>query len=66
MIPTVAGGRSASAKRAIGKRVIHEKFGVGKVEDAEGDGPDMKLTVRFATSIKKVLARFVSGVGDGD
>ncbi len=66
MIPTVGGGRSASAKRAIGKRVMHEKFGVGKVEDAEGDGPDMKLTVRFATSIKKVLARFVTGVGDGD
>ena len=66
MIPTVGGGRSASAKRAVGKRVIHEKFGVGTVLDAEGEGPDMKLSVRFTGAIKKVLARFVTGVGDGD
>ncbi|MFM7231343.1 MAG: ATP-dependent helicase [bacterium] len=65
-IPLVPGGRSANAKRAVGKRVQHDKFGPGTVIDAEGDGPDMKLTVRFTGSIKKVLARFVSGVGDGD
>ncbi|MCE9627494.1 MAG: UvrD-helicase domain-containing protein [Candidatus Eisenbacteria bacterium] len=66
VIPAVAGGRSANAKRAVGKRVMHEKFGTGTVLDAEGDGPDMKLTVRFTGSIKKVLARFVQGVSDGD
>ena len=66
VIPTVGGGRSANAKRAIGKRVVHEKFGAGTVIEAEGDGPDMKLTVRFTGAIKKVLARFVSGAGDAD
>ena len=33
---------------------------------AEGAGPDMKLTVRFAGAVKKVLARFVTGGGDVD
>jgi DNA helicase-2/ATP-dependent DNA helicase PcrA len=66
VIPSVGGGRSANARRAVGKRVMHEKFGAGTVLEAEGDGPDMKLTVRFTGAVKKVLARFVSGVGDGD
>ena len=66
VIPTVASGRSENARRAVGRRVTHEKFGAGTILDAEGDGPDMKLTVRFTGSIKKVLARFVQGVGDGD
>lgn len=60
------GGRSANAKRAVGRRVMHDQFGVGTVLDAEGDGPSMKLTVRFTSSVKKVLARFVQGAGDGD
>ena len=66
VIPSVAGGRSANARRAVGKRVMHEKFGAGTVLEAEGDGPDMKLTVRFTGAIKKVLARFVSGAADAD
>ena len=66
VIPMAEGGRSANAKRAVGQRVVHEKFGPGTVLDADGDGPDMKLTVRFTGVIKKVLARFVSGAGDGD
>ena len=65
-IPLVSSGRSAAAKRAVGRRVMHEKFGAGTVVDAEGDGPDMKLTVRFTGAVKKVLARFVTGAGDGD
>jgi DNA helicase-2/ATP-dependent DNA helicase PcrA len=61
-----APGRTAASRRAIGKRVYHESFGAGTVLEAEGDGPDMKLTVRFTSSIKKVYARFVEGAGDGD
>jgi len=57
--------RSAAARRAVGQRVNHERFGPGVVLAAEGEGPDMKLEVRFGGSIKKVLARFVSG-GDED
>ncbi|MCC6348032.1 MAG: UvrD-helicase domain-containing protein [Candidatus Eisenbacteria bacterium] len=63
---TAAPVRGAAARRAVGRRVMHERFGAGTVLEAEGEGPDMKLTVRFTGSIKKVLARFVSGVGDDD
>ena len=60
-----ASGRGETARRAVGRRVHHVKFGHGTVLDAEGEGPDMKLTVRFTGSIKKVLARFVTG-GSGE
>jgi DNA helicase-2/ATP-dependent DNA helicase PcrA len=66
VIPRVGGGRSANARRAVGLRVLHETFGPGTVLEADGDGPNMKLTVRFTGAIKKVLARFVTGVADGD
>jgi DNA helicase-2/ATP-dependent DNA helicase PcrA len=64
--PLVQGGKSANARRAVGRRVMHDKFGAGTVVEADGDGPDMKLTVRFTGAVKKVLARFVTGAGDGD
>ncbi len=63
---TAAPVRGAAARRAVGRRVMHERFGAGTVLAAEGEGPDMKLTVRFTGAIKKVLARFVTGTGDGD
>jgi len=63
---TAAPARGAAARRAIGQRVRHERFGAGTVLEAEGEGPDMKLTVRFTGAIKKVLARFVTGAGDVD
>ena len=50
----------------MGQRVHHERFGPGVVLAADGEGPDMKLEVRFGGSVKKVLARFVTGSGDGD
>ena len=59
-----APARSAAARKAIGQRVYHEKFGMGTVLEAEGEGPEMKLTVRFTSAIKKVLARFVTGGSD--
>jgi hypothetical protein len=45
-----------------GARVRHPTFGVGTVEDAEGQGAGLKLTVRFppGVGIKKVLARFLA------
>jgi DNA helicase-2/ATP-dependent DNA helicase PcrA len=44
-----------------GARVRHPSFGVGTVEDTDGQGPNLKLTVRFppGVGLKKVLARFV-------
>jgi DNA helicase-2/ATP-dependent DNA helicase PcrA len=65
-IPLVSAGRSASARRAVGRRVAHDTFGMGTVLEADGDGADLKLTVRFTGAIKKVYARFVTGIDDGD
>jgi hypothetical protein len=59
-------GRSASARRAVGRRVAHETFGTGTVLEADGEGADMKLTVRFTGAIKKVYARFVTGIDGAD
>jgi hypothetical protein len=56
-IPLVGSGRSASARRAVGRRVAHDTFGTGTVLEADGDGADLKLTVRFTGAIKKVFAR---------
>ena len=65
-IPLVSTGRSASARRAVGRRVAHDTFGPGTVLEADGDGADLKLTVRFTGAIKKVYARYVTGIDDGD
>ncbi len=51
--------------RAVGKTVYHESFGRGVVTAVEGDGPEGRYTVRFGTTIKKVLGRFLSGSDDG-
>jgi DNA helicase-2/ATP-dependent DNA helicase PcrA len=58
--------RGEAARRAVGREVYHEKFGRGIVVDAEGDGADLKCTVRFIVGTKKVLARFLAGGGDAD
>ena len=47
--------------RAVGRVVWHERFGRGQVVAAEGDGPDARFTVRFGTTLKKVLGRFLEG-----
>jgi len=65
-IPLVGAGRSASARRAVGRRVAHDTFGTGTVLEADGEGADMKLTVRFTGAIKKVYARFVTGIDGAD
>jgi DNA helicase-2/ATP-dependent DNA helicase PcrA len=44
-----------------GARVKHPSFGVGTVEDEDGEGLNRKLVVRFGPGVglKKVLARFI-------
>ena len=44
-----------------GSRVRHPSFGVGTVEEIDGAGTNLKLTVRFppGVGLKKILARFV-------
>jgi DNA helicase-2/ATP-dependent DNA helicase PcrA len=64
--PLVSSGRSASARRAVGRRVAHDTFGTGTVLEADGEGADLKLTVRFTGAIKKVYARFVTGIDGAD
>jgi DNA helicase II / ATP-dependent DNA helicase PcrA len=64
--PVAARAARATRHRAIGLEVYHETFGRGVVVDAEGEGEDVKFTVRFRTATKKVLGRFLTGGGDGD
>ena len=44
-----------------GARVKHPSFGVGTVEDSDGDGMNRKLVIRFGpgVGVKRVLARFI-------
>jgi hypothetical protein len=41
-------------------------FGRGVVMMAEGEGADVKFTVRFGTQIRKVLGRYLTGGVDVD
>jgi hypothetical protein len=41
----------------------HPKFGSGVLEKIDGTGADAKLTIRFASGTKTLLARFVTEVG---
>ena len=47
-----------------GARVKHPSFGVGTVEESDGEGLNRKLVVRFGpgVGIKRVLARFIDQV----
>jgi DNA helicase-2/ATP-dependent DNA helicase PcrA len=44
-----------------GARVKHASFGVGTVEEVDGEGLSRKLVIRFGPGVglKKVLARFI-------
>jgi len=52
--------------RSVGREVTHERFGRGVVLEAEGAGDNLRFTVRFGTTIKKVLGRFLEGAHDVD
>ena len=67
---SASGAPKASANLSVdgfgrGTRVRHPSFGVGAVEDLEGAGQNLKLTVRFppGVGLKKVLARFLEKIG---
>ncbi len=65
----VAVAARASTHRAVGRVVYHEQFGRGVVQDVDGEGHDLKFTVRFgpgARDVRKILGRFLSGGGDDD
>ena len=57
---------SGPLARAVGREVHHETFGRGVVVMAEGQGSDVKFTVRFGTQTRKVLGRFLTGGADVD
>ena len=48
-----------------GARVRHRVFGVGRIEDGSGRGPDRKLSIRFeGVGLKSIVARYVERVYD--
>jgi DNA helicase-2/ATP-dependent DNA helicase PcrA len=52
--------------RTVGREVFHDTFGRGVVVMAEGEGGEVKFTVRFGTQLRKVLGRFLTGGIDVD
>lgn len=51
-----------AAPAAPAKRFTHPKFGEGVLESQTGVGEDAKLTVKFATGSKTLLARYLTEV----
>ncbi len=49
-----------AAPPADAKRFQHPKFGVGVLEAQDGVGPDAKLTIKFESGSKTLLARYVT------
>ena len=48
------------APPAEGKRFQHPKFGDGVLESQDGIGPEAKLTIKFESGTKTMLARYVT------
>jgi hypothetical protein len=44
------------------RKFTHPKFGEGTLEKSEGAGEDMKLTVKFSTGTKTLLAKFLTEI----
>jgi DNA helicase-2/ATP-dependent DNA helicase PcrA len=59
--PSIKIASAAMDALSPGRRVKHPSFGVGTVEDEDGQGLNRKLSVRFGPGVglKKILARFV-------
>ena len=59
--PVVKQAAPGASGLGPGSRVKHPSFGVGTVEDADGEGMNRRLVVRFGPGVglKKVLARFI-------
>ncbi|GIX48615.1 MAG: DNA helicase [Candidatus Tectimicrobiota bacterium] len=57
--PAAAPAAPDGSPYAVGTRVWHAHFGRGVVQKREGEGEDLKLTVRFDEhGVKKLLVRF--------
>ena len=50
------------APRAEPRRFTHPKFGEGMLESQDGVGAEAKLTIRFASGARTLLARYVTEV----
>ena len=50
------------AAPAAARRFSHPKFGVGLLEKTDGVGEEMKLTVKFESGTKTLLAKFLTEV----
>ncbi len=49
---------SSPEQITIGKKVEHPRFGIGKVTELEGSGPNVKATVAFPIGNKQLLLKF--------
>ena len=54
---------ASTRHRAVGRSVYHAQFGRGVVMAVEDAWGDAKFTVRFGSTVRKVLGRFLSGEG---
>jgi DNA helicase-2/ATP-dependent DNA helicase PcrA len=52
----VSGGTAAPAGYAVGMKVVHGTYGVGKITDVSGHGAMRKLKVRFPTGERTFIA----------
>jgi DNA helicase II / ATP-dependent DNA helicase PcrA len=57
--PIIRRSQADTGKFKQGCKVSHPSFGIGLVVYAEGDADNPKLTVKFETGVKKIMARFV-------
>ena len=62
LVQDLSNGFCSETLRAVEDRARER----GVVVMAEGEGSEVKFTVRFGTAIRKVLGRFLSGGGDVD
>ncbi len=54
----VAGPSALDLNLEVGSKVGHERFGVGVVTEFEGDGANLKASIKFQSGEKKLLLRF--------
>jgi DNA helicase-2/ATP-dependent DNA helicase PcrA len=51
---------SAGGGLFVGMKLRHKQFGVGVVRAWQGEGADLKVTMRFAGEVKTIVARFLT------
>jgi len=58
----IGGGHAKPAPFRRGTRFLHPKFGEGMLISQDGDGPEAKLTIKFESGSKTLLAKYVTEV----